>query len=106
MIAERGRDALSEQERRIDERAREVEKIWRTSRPNIMRLYETLQMVEPRTTEAARLWERNAELFRSNGVPRDQANSLAMYEFVYLPDIEQSEEAELLASLQHAAVAG
>jgi hypothetical protein len=29
-----------------------------------------------------------------------------MYEFVYLPDIEQSEEAELLASLQHAAVAG
>ena len=101
-----GTEAWLGEQRKIDEMAREVEEIWRKTRPNIMRLYASMQQVAPRTQEAAKLWKSSAELFCRNGVSHDQANNLAMYEFVYLPDIEQSEEAEILESLRKRADAG
>ena len=104
MVTGLGRDAVLPHGRRLDVMARQVEKIWRTSRPNITKLYEQMDKFGSRTREAARLWRDSTELFRRNGVPRDQANNLAMYEFVYLPDIEKGEEAEVLSAMQDASV--
>lgn len=76
-----------------DERlAEEVETIWRRSRPRLMRRLDTLKRSKERTRQAARYCRETTEHLRKHGIPWDQAHSIALYEWVYLPDIDSDDE--------------
>ena len=77
----------------IDDLAEKVETIWRRSRPRLMRRLDRTNRVEDRTREAARqCWETTVDL-EEQGIPFDQANGIALYEWIYLPDLDAEEEA-------------
>lgn len=75
-----------------DRLAEEVERIWRRSRPRLMRRLESLKSVKDRTRQAAEQCRETTAHLRSHGIPWDQANSIALYEWVYLPDIDSDDE--------------
>jgi hypothetical protein len=75
-----------------DSLAEEVERIWRRSRPRLMRRLDSLKNVKDRTRQAARHCRETTEHLRGHGIPWDQANSIALYEWVYLPDIDAEDE--------------
>lgn len=81
----------------IDELAERVERIWRKSRPKLMKLYDNTQQTKQRTRAAARFWRETTEDLLQAGISCQQANNLAMYEWVCLPDIEEGDENEILA---------
>jgi hypothetical protein len=83
----------------IDELAEHVEGIWRKSRPKLMRLYDKAEQTKQRTRAAARFWQETTEDLQHAGLPFEQANNLAMYEWVCLPDIEEGDEEEIFARL-------
>jgi hypothetical protein len=83
----------------IDELAEHVERIWRKSRPKLMRLYDRTEQTKKRIMEAARFWRETTEDLQQAGLPFEQANNLAMYEWVCLPDIEEGDEDDILARL-------
>jgi hypothetical protein len=62
-----------------------------------MRLYDRTEQTEERTVKAARSWRETTQHLEQKGMPFDQANNLAMYEWVCLPDIEDEDEALILA---------
>ena len=85
---------LAEQEQEgVNELAEEVETIWRRSRPRMMRRLDRTRRVKDRTREAARLCQETTTDLQEQGMPFDQANSVALYEWVYLPDLDNLDEA-------------
>ena len=81
--------------------AERIERIWRRGRPKLMRLYDETKQTEARTHEAARRCTSTALDLQQMGLARDQANSLAMYEWVYLPDIEEGDRPRILAAMEN-----
>ncbi|MBC8868500.1 MAG: hypothetical protein H8E44_03740 [Planctomycetes bacterium] len=73
-----------------------VEKIWRRSRPRLMKFYDETQQTGKRTRQAAKYWLETTQDLEQHGLPYDQAYNLAMSEWVDLPDIEDGDE-ELIA---------
>jgi hypothetical protein len=85
---------LAEQEQEcVNELAEEVESIWRRSRPRMMRRLDRTECVKNRTQEAARMCRETTTDLQEQGIPFDQANSIALYEWVYLPDLDNLDEA-------------
>ena len=76
----------------IDDLAEEVETIWRRSRPRMMRRLDKADRVKDRTREAARMCLETTVDLEEQGMPYDQANSIALYEWVYLPDLDPEDE--------------
>jgi hypothetical protein len=58
-----------------------------------MRRLERTKHVKNRTQEAASLCRDAITDMQENGVPFDQAERIALYEFVYLPDLDKEDEA-------------
>jgi hypothetical protein len=77
----------------VNELAEEVETIWRRSRPRMMRRLDRTKCVRDRTREAARMCRETTTDLQEQGMPFDQANSIALYEWVYLPDLDNLDEA-------------
>lgn len=77
----------------VNELAEEVESIWRRSRPRMMRRLDRTQSVQDRTREAARHCRETTTDLTKQGIPYDQANSIALYEWVFLPDLDDRDEA-------------
>jgi hypothetical protein len=50
--------------------------------------------VEDRTREAARRCRETTTDLEKQGMPFDQADGIALYEWVYLPDLDAEEEAK------------
>jgi hypothetical protein len=85
---------LAEKEQEcVNELAEEVETIWRRSRPRMMRRLDRTKRVKDRTQEAARMCRETTTDLQEQGMPFDQANSIALYEWVYLPDLDNLDEA-------------
>jgi len=85
---------LAEEEQEcVNELAEEVETIWRRSRPRMMRRLDRTKCVKNRTQEAARMCRETTTDLQEQGMPFDQANSIALYEWVYLPDLDNLDEA-------------
>lgn len=83
--------AMQEQEC-VNELAEEVETIWRRTRPRLVRRLDRTRRVKDRTHEAASRCREAITDMRENGVPFDQAERIALYEFVYLPDLDNEDE--------------
>jgi hypothetical protein len=98
--------SMERRQERIHEVSERVEIIWWNSRPELMRLYDKLGQVKVRTTEAASRYRETVRHLRRKGIPLDQATNLAMYEWVRLPDIEESDKAAILAAARHRAGCG
>ena len=64
----------------VNELAEEVESIWRRNRPRLMRRLDRTRRVKNRTQEAARLCRETTADLQEQGVPFDQANSIALCE--------------------------
>jgi hypothetical protein len=75
--------------------AEQVQLIWRKSRPQLMRLYDQTEQSETRALQAARRCLATTQDLQCTGLPFDQARNLAMHEWVYLPDIDASDELEI-----------
>jgi len=75
-----------------DSLAEEVERIWRRSRPTLMRRLDSLKNVKDRTRQAALHCRETTEHLREHGIPWDQANGIALYEWIYLPDIDPEDD--------------
>ncbi len=75
--------------------AEQVQLIWRKSRPQLMRLYDQSEQAGIRSLQAARRCQTTTEDLQRTGLPFDQARNLAMHEWIYLPDIDASDEAEI-----------
>jgi hypothetical protein len=75
--------------------AEQVQLIWRKSRPQLMRLYDQTEQTGMKSLQAARRCQTTTEDLQRTGLPFDQARNLAMHEWVYLPDIDPSDEAEI-----------
>ena len=72
----------------FDQLAKEVERVWRRSRPRLMRQLDKANQSRDRVRAAAQHCQEASDHMLEDGLPYDQANSLALYEWVYLPDIE------------------
>lgn len=89
----KGSVLLAEQKQEgVNELAEEVETIWRRNRPRLMRRLDRTKRVKDRTQEAARLCRETTAELQEQGVPFDQANGIALYEWVYLPDLDNEDE--------------
>ena len=84
-------DALGEQKVSMDRLRKEIDKAWRKSRPKLMEQYDAAEQTEAEVTAAAERWWDTMNDLQRQGVPHDQADNLARYEWIYLPDIDQED---------------
>jgi hypothetical protein len=91
---------MIESQKSTQDLAEQVQRIWRKTRPRLMQLHDRTNQAEAKAREAANRCRGASEHLQGMGVPCDQADSLAMYEWVYLPDIDERDElgAELLST--------
>ena len=82
---------MSEEQINVDQLAKRVEQAWRRSRPRLMRLYDESGQTAFRIREAAQSWYATSQDLQRQGIPFDQADGLARYEWVSLPDISEAE---------------
>jgi hypothetical protein len=64
-----------------------------------MRLYDRTEQTKEQTMKAARSWRETTQHLEQKGIPFDQANNLAMYEWVCLPDIDDEDETRILSGM-------
>jgi hypothetical protein len=64
-----------------------VDRIWRKSRPKLVKAYELTEELNQRTEEAATQWVEMEAQLMSEGMSYLEAQNMAMREFVSLPDL-------------------
>ena len=84
---------VSDRQELLQSLASHVERIWRQSRPKLVKLYQQSGQLQDRLLGAAENWLATEEHLASQGLPQHQASKQAMLEWVYLPDQDEAEEA-------------
>lgn len=83
--------ATGERRVQIERLSKEIARAWRRSRPKLMQQYDELDQTDRRIAEAAERWWVTMNDLERQGMPHDQADNLARYEWIYLPDIDEDE---------------